>query len=405
MMFSPNRNGAIVLSCFNKMLLEPAIPLLKDISYDIFASKGTYAYLTERGVRSLPMEAYSRVGQGSKCKSLLQEIHEGIFLSHKSEDQLTTKDGSTIQPIHLVFCDIYPQDFVLQNSTELNLDVGGPSMLLNAARNYRTTYSICRGQDFVPSLISLNDQFEYDLDKRKELAKYTLIKLSQYLADSSMFFEENASKDNIEEQKSPQGLKERNCNGLKTIHTKFPFIHLLKKGEILKTIHRSNYISNSIRFENVAEHSWQAVYTCLVLANYAKTSTNISRCVEMLIVHDIVEAYIGDVCKYSANVDLIAELERDALKVLKREFPKHVYALIEEFHNRETNESKFANAIDMIMPLISNVLTDGTSWKGFSIDKKTYKNSKRRIAEGSDELWIFANHLIDYSVDRGWIKN
>ena len=66
----------------------------------------------------------------------------------------------------------------------------------------------------------------------------------------------------------------------------------------LKTILRQNYLADHSRRENSAEHSWHVALMALVLAEHAESPVNISRVIELLLVHDLVEIDAGDTFAY-----------------------------------------------------------------------------------------------------------
>jgi putative hydrolase of HD superfamily len=67
-----------------------------------------------------------------------------------------------------------------------------------------------------------------------------------------------------------------------------------------------------------------------------------------------------------------------------------IRALWDEFEASETPESKFANALDRLQPLMHNVFTNGQMWKRHGIVKSQVIDRNRKIADGAPDLWAFA---------------
>jgi hypothetical protein len=76
-----------------------------------------------------------------------------------------------------------------------------------------------------------------------------------------------------------------------------------------------------------------------------------------------------------------------------------IRALWDEFEAAETPESKFANALDRLQPLMHNVFTDGTDVEKHGIVKSQVVDRNRKIADGAPDLWAFARELIEKAVN------
>ena len=78
----------------------------------------------------------------------------------------------------------------------------------------------------------------------------------------------------------------------------------------LKTILRQSYLLHADRQENSAEHSWHVAVMALLLVEYAEERPDLSRVLQMLLIHDIVEIDAGDTYCYD-EVDKLAKVERE----------------------------------------------------------------------------------------------
>ncbi|CAL1240687.1 Putative hydrolase of HD superfamily [Candidatus Methylocalor cossyra] len=176
----------------------------------------------------------------------------------------------------------------------------------------------------------------------------------------------------------------------------------------LKTVLRQSWLTDGGRRENSAEHSWHIALMGLVLAEYANAPVNLPRVIAMLLVHDVVEIDAGDVLVYdeAGNLDKAERERRAAARIyglLPPDQARELCALWEEFEAQRTDEAKFAAALDRLMPLLHNFLTEGRTWRqhGITADRVLARNAA--IGEGSTALWRYARELIEEAVERGYL--
>ena len=72
-------------------------------------------------------------------------------------------------------------------------------------------------------------------------------------------------------------------------------IAFLNEADKLKSIVRGTTLCDASRYENSAEHSWHLTLYALVLSDHAAPGVDITRVIQMLILHDLVEIDAGDV--------------------------------------------------------------------------------------------------------------
>ena len=178
----------------------------------------------------------------------------------------------------------------------------------------------------------------------------------------------------------------------------------------LKTVLRRSYLLSENRRENSAEHSWHLSVMALVLAEHAGENIDQLRILKMLLVHDIVEIDSGDTYIYdTAGNDTKAARELEAAHrifgLLPYDQRAEMFSLWQEFEARETPEAKFAAALDRLMPLLHNYHTEGRSWREHGITKQQVLDLNRHVADGSQELWEYAEALIDDAAAKGYLVN
>ncbi len=129
----------------------------------------------------------------------------------------------------------------------------------------------------------------------------------------------------------------------------------LIEADKLKSVDRSNVLMDLSRPENSAEHSWHAMLWAVVLAEHAGPDVDITRVIQMLLLHDIVEIDAGDHPIHEEfDPQDVAQKEAKAAERLFGLLPNdqgaQLHALWQEFEAAQTVDAKFAKAIDHMHP-------------------------------------------------------
>jgi putative hydrolase of HD superfamily len=186
-------------------------------------------------------------------------------------------------------------------------------------------------------------------------------------------------------------------------------IEFIQEVDKLKKILRQTTLLDCSRQENSAEHSWHIALLVLVLSEYAEADNlNLLRVIKLLLAHDLVEIDAGDTYCYdeSGLQDQKARETRAAeriFSILPEDQSKSFRCLWDEYEDRKTPESKFANALDRFQPLLHNYFTQGQSWRQHGIQKKQVLSRMQPVEEGSSFLWDYVTTLIDDAVEKGYL--
>ena len=182
-----------------------------------------------------------------------------------------------------------------------------------------------------------------------------------------------------------------------------------KIDEMTSVLRRTLLIDRSRR-ENDAEHSWHIAAMAMLFSEYAIEPVNVSRAVQMCVVHDIVEIDAGDTFAYDVqgNADK-AEREKEAADKLFAKLPpdqgEMIRSLWEEFDAMETPDAKYAACMDRLQPFLHNTLTDGHTWNEGQVARESVEKRMAVIKEFMPEVykWVTAN--IDNGVQKGWLSS
>ena len=177
----------------------------------------------------------------------------------------------------------------------------------------------------------------------------------------------------------------------------------------LKSILRQTTITCAeCRRENDAEHSWHIALMASLLAEYATAKVDVGRVMRMLLLHDIVEIDAGDTFAY--DVAAYADKEEREVRAADRIFGllptdqgTEFRALWDEFEAGTTEESRFANALDRIQPLLLNFYSGGGSWGSHRVTRPQVLTRMDPVRRNTPELWPVVLSIVDQACSRGWI--
>ena len=172
----------------------------------------------------------------------------------------------------------------------------------------------------------------------------------------------------------------------------------------LKEVFRQTVCTQSRRAENDAEHSWHICLAVIVLSEHAnEPGLDVLRVLKMLLIHDLVEIDAGDTFAYdtAAMADQHARESVAADRVfglLPPDQAREFRALWDEFEEKATAASRFANAIDRFQPVLLNTSTEGSAWRRHKVTADRVLARNCAIAAGSSAIWEEARRRIAKSV-------
>lgn len=183
-------------------------------------------------------------------------------------------------------------------------------------------------------------------------------------------------------------------------------IQFIMELDKIKKIGRQTYLSDASRKENDAEHSWHLALMAFVLADYSNELIDVLKTMKMVLLHDVIEIDAGDTYAYDTEANK-TKRERE-LKAADRIFgllpeaQKSEYrGLWDEFEAMETPESKFANMLDKVQPLLLNDASGGKSWAEHGVQISQVLKRDERVHEGSEEIWAYAKSILEKNVKNG----
>ncbi len=146
-----------LLSVTNKDgICDFAAHLVHDFGVEIISTGGTARVLAEAGIPLVGIEDYTGSPEmmGGRVKTLHPRIHGGLLCRRSCEEDMRDAKAQNIPMIDLVCTNLYEfekavaQDgCTLDNAIE-HIDIGGPSMLRSAAKNFKSVTVICDPHDY-----------------------------------------------------------------------------------------------------------------------------------------------------------------------------------------------------------------------------------------------------------------
>jgi 5'-deoxynucleotidase YfbR-like HD superfamily hydrolase len=151
-------------------------------------------------------------------------------------------------------------------------------------------------------------------------------------------------------------------------------LEFLEVADGLKTVERAGYIADGSRHETDTDHTWHMALYALVLAGETGAELDLARTLSMVLIHDMVEIFAGDVVVYDAVARQAAkEREVEAAERLFGLLPEDLRirfeSLWQEFEQGQTDEARFARSLDRLQAFAQNVISGGKSWKERAITR------------------------------------
>ena len=187
-----------LISTYDKTGLDVFATGLAGLGFELVASGGTAGFLAELGLDVTSVEDVTQFPEmlGGRVKTLHPRIHAGILARRDDAGDAATLDEHEIEPFDLVCINLYPFEQVAakRGVTEAEavemIDVGGPSMLRGAAKNFAHVAPVCRPERYGFVLDELNATGELSLDTRRELAAEAFATTAAYEAAIATWFAE-----------------------------------------------------------------------------------------------------------------------------------------------------------------------------------------------------------------------
>ena len=177
-----------LISVFDKAGIVEFAKRLAALKIEILSTGGTAKLLRENGIAVRDVSDFTGWPEmlGGRVKTLHPKVHGGLLFRRKHAEDKKQAAEHGIAPIDLVVVNLYPFEATAAKSgltsEELieNIDIGGPTMLRSAAKNFESVTVVTDPADFERVAEELESSGETTLATRLELARKVFATTSRY---------------------------------------------------------------------------------------------------------------------------------------------------------------------------------------------------------------------------------
>ncbi len=187
-----------LISVSDKSGLVDFAKFLEANNYELISTGGTFKHLKDAGLNPIQIDEltdYPEMLDG-RVKTLHPKVHGGLLAVRSNEEHMKTVQDYEIGLIDMVIVNLYPffenvnKDISLDEKVEF-IDIGGPSMLRSAAKNFNSVTVLTDVNDYQIVKIEMEQNGDTYLETRKKLAGKVFNLTSAYdAAISSMLLDE-----------------------------------------------------------------------------------------------------------------------------------------------------------------------------------------------------------------------
>ena len=187
-----------LVSVFDKDGILEFSNFLQEKGVEIISTGGTYKHLKENGVNVIEVNEVTNFPEmlDGRVKTLHPIIHAGILAIRNNEEHMNTIKERNIETIDMVIVNLYPFFQKVREALSFDekvefIDIGGPTMLRAAAKNFKDVIVISDKEDYKAVMEEINESGDVSIALRKRLAGKVFNLMSAYDAAISNFLLED----------------------------------------------------------------------------------------------------------------------------------------------------------------------------------------------------------------------
>jgi len=183
-----NKISRAIISLTDKSGIEDFARQLKELGVEILSTGGTAKKMREHGIEVKDVAEFTGFPEmlDGRVKTLHPKVHGGILAQRDNPDHQAQMRQYGLQPIDLIAVNLYAFDkavadpaCTLANAIE-NIDIGGPTMLRAAAKNYHDVTVIVDPADYPQVIAEMKATGNTTLKTRFRLARKVFDLTSHY---------------------------------------------------------------------------------------------------------------------------------------------------------------------------------------------------------------------------------
>ena len=188
----------VLISVSDKSGLTEFAQFLEKNNYQLISTGGTFKYLKDAGLSPIQIDEVTNFPEmlDGRVKTLHPKVNGGLLAVRDNKEHMDTVAEHGIELIDMVVVNLYPffenagKNIPLDEKVEF-IDIGGPSMLRSAAKNFKSVTVITNVEDYEKVKSEIETSGETTLETRKTLAGKVFNLTSAYdAAISKMLLEE-----------------------------------------------------------------------------------------------------------------------------------------------------------------------------------------------------------------------
>ena len=167
-----------IISVADKTGISEFAKALSELGWEIVSSGGTARFLREHGIDVVEVTEVTGFPEilSGRVKTLNPRIHGGILARRDVSEDMRQIEELKITAVDMVVCNLYPfveyasrPDVAIKDMIE-QIDIGGPSLMRAAAKNYQWVTVICKPERYSEVIRELRDKGDVPEKLRQELA-------------------------------------------------------------------------------------------------------------------------------------------------------------------------------------------------------------------------------------------
>jgi len=175
-----------LISVSNKTGITQLAKSLTDLRYEIISTGGTAKILKDNGIKVIGISEITGFPEclDGRVKTLHPNVHAGLLAMRKNPEHIAQLKALNINTIDIVVVNLYPfKNTIMKEGVEFqeaveNIDIGGPTMLRSAAKNYQDVAAIVDPKDYDKVIKELEENGEVSLETKM----YLMYKVYQHTA-------------------------------------------------------------------------------------------------------------------------------------------------------------------------------------------------------------------------------
>lgn len=187
-----------LISVSDKTGVKELAQKLDNLGIEILSTGGTAKALKESDVKVKDVSDYTGFPEmmDGRVKTLHPKVHGGLLALRDNDEHMKQASDNDVEMIDLVVVNLYPfketisKEGVTEEEATTNIDIGGPSMIRSAAKNFKFVTVLTDPEDYDTVLDEIENNGDTELETRKKLARKAFTMTYRYDEMIDQYFRE-----------------------------------------------------------------------------------------------------------------------------------------------------------------------------------------------------------------------